>query len=136
MNSVILSTATRVLLPILLLFSVFILIRGHQEPGGGFVGGLIASMAFALYTIAHGVAHARQIFPLSPTVFIITGLSFALFSGLMGLFVGLPAFTGLWGAYEFPVLGPLSTPLLFDIGVYLVVFGASTSIIFTLKLKE
>jgi multicomponent Na+:H+ antiporter subunit B len=136
MNSVILTTATRVLLPILLLFSVFILIRGHQEPGGGFVGGLLASMAFALYTIANGVAHARQIFPLSPTVFIISGLSFALISGLMGLFVGLPAFTGLWGEFEFPVIGPLSTPLLFDIGVYLVVFGASTSIIFTLKLKE
>ncbi len=136
MNSLVLSTATRVLLPILLLFSVFILLRGHQEPGGGFVGGLVATMAFALYAIANGVAHARKIFPLSPTAFLISGLSFALLSGLPSLFLGLPAFTGLWASYELPILGPLNTPLLFDIGVYLVVIGASTSIIFTLKQKE
>lgn len=136
MNSVILSTATRILLPILLLFSVFILLRGHQEPGGGFVGGLVATMAFALYTIANGIAYARQIFPLSPTAFLISGLAFALVSGLPSLFLGMPAFTGLWSGYELPIIGPLNTPLLFDIGVYLVVIGASTSIIFTLKQKE
>ncbi len=136
MISIILSTATRILLPILLLFSVFILIRGHHEPGGGFVGGLIASMAFALYTIANGITHARQIFPFNPNLLIICGLSFALISGLFSLFTGAPGFTSLWGSYEFPIIGPLSTPLLFDIGVYLVVLGASTSIIFTLKLKQ
>ncbi len=136
MLSLILSTATRILLPILLLFSVFILLRGHYEPGGGFVGGLIASMAFALYTIANGIAHARKIFPMKPNVFIIGGLSLALLSGIMSLFQGNPAFTSIWGSYDVPVLGPLSTPLLFDIGVYLVVLGVSTSIIFTLKIKQ
>jgi multicomponent Na+:H+ antiporter subunit B len=136
MNSVILTTTTRILLPILLLFSVYTLIRGHQEPGGGFVGGLVAGMAFALYTISNGVSRARQIFPLSPTMFFITGLALALSSGLLSLFLGYPAFTGIWGEYEFPVIGPISTPFLFDVGVYLVVFGISTSIIFTLKLKE
>ncbi len=136
MSSIILKTATRILLPILLLFSVFMLIRGHQEPGGGFVGGLIASMAFALYTIANGISKARKVFPFRPNVFIIAGLSFALFSGILSLFSGNPAFTSIWGSFEVPVLGPLSTPLLFDIGVYLVVFGVSTGIIFTLKLKN
>jgi multicomponent Na+:H+ antiporter subunit B len=135
MISVILSTATRIILPILLLFSVFMLIRGHQEPGGGFVGGLVASMAFALYTIANGITHARQIFPFSPNVFIITGLFCSFISGLLSLFKGQPAFTSIWGATELPVIGPLSTPLLFDIGVYCVVLGVSTGIIFTLKLK-
>ncbi len=112
------------------------LIRGHQEPGGGFVGGLIASMAFALYTIANGITNARQIFPLNPNLFIITGLSLALISGIISLFLGNPAFTGIWGEYYFPIIGPLSSPLLFDIGVYCVVLGVSTSIIFTLKLKQ
>jgi multicomponent Na+:H+ antiporter subunit B len=135
MISLILSTMTRIILPILLLFSVFMLIRGHQEPGGGFVGGLIASMAFALFTIANGVTHARQIFPFSPNFFIIGGLLCSLSSGILSLFLGKPAFTGIWGSYEFPVIGPISTPLLFDIGVYFVVFGISTAIIFTLKLK-
>jgi len=136
MNSLILSTATRILLPVLLVFSIFILIRGHQEPGGGFVGGLIASMAFALYTLSNGVAAAKNIFPRSPSTLIIAGLSTSLGSGLVSLFMGKPAFTGIWGNYEFPVIGPLSTVFFFDIGVYLVVLGVSTSIIFTLKQKE
>jgi multicomponent Na+:H+ antiporter subunit B len=136
MISVILSTATRILLPILLLFSIFMLIRGHQEPGGGFVGGLIASMAFALYTIANGITHARQIFTLKPDFFIILGLFMALTSGVISMVMGNAPFTGLWGSFEVPVIGHLSTPLMFDIGVYLVVLGISTNIIFTLKLKQ
>ncbi len=136
MISLILSTATRMLLPIFLLFSVFILLRGHQEPGGGFVGGLVASSAFALFAISNGISKARKIFPMNPNLFIILGLSLSLLSGLLSLFTGKPGFTGLWSHYEFPVIGPLSTPFMFDIGVYLVVFGVTTSIIFTLKLKE
>jgi len=136
MISRILSTATRALLPILLLFSFFVLIRGHQEPGGGFVGGLIASMAFALYTIANGITHARTIFPMQPNVFIVGGLLLAMGSGLISLFLGKPGFTSIWGSFEFPLIGPLSTPLMFDVGVYLVVLGVSTGIIFTLKLKQ
>lgn len=136
MISLILATATRILLPVLLLFSFFILIRGHQEPGGGFVGGLVAASAFALFTLSNGLQKARKIFPLTPNVFIITGLSLALGSGLFSLLLGKPAFTGIWSEFELPVIGPLSTPLIFDIGVYLVVIGVTTSIIFTLKQKE
>ncbi len=60
MTSLILSTATRYMLPLLLLFSIFLLLRGHNEPGGGFVGGLVAAAAFALYAIAFDVATARR----------------------------------------------------------------------------
>jgi len=136
MISLILSTATRILLPVLMLFSVFILIRGHQEPGGGFVGGLVAASAFALYTLSNGVAKARKIFPLNPNTFIVVGLTTSLLSGLLSIFIGKPGFTGLWSQTELPVIGPLSTPLMFDIGVYMVVIGVTTSIIFTLKQKE
>ncbi|MCF8218207.1 MAG: Na+/H+ antiporter subunit B [Bacteroidales bacterium] len=136
MISLILSTATRVLLPVLMLFSVFILLRGHHEPGGGFVGGLVAAAAFALYTISNGVSHARKIFPLKPNIFIIVGLSTSLLSGLLSLFTGKAPFTGLWAHFKIPIIGHLSTPFMFDIGVYLVVIGVATSIIFTLKLKE
>lgn len=136
MISLILSTATRILLPVLLLFSAFILLRGHQEPGGGFVGGLVAASAFALYTISNGISKARRMFPLNPNVFILLGLFFSLLSGLLPLFVGKPAFTGLWTDFELPIIGPLNTPFVFDIGVYFVVIGVTTSIIFTLKLKE
>lgn len=134
--SVILSTATRILLPVLLIFSIFILLRGHQEPGGGFVGGLVASMAFALYTISNGVINARRIFPMKPNVFIISGLFVALSSGIFSLFFGNPGFTGMWGTFNFPVIGYIGTPFIFDIGVYMVVLGVTTGIIFTVKIKE
>jgi len=135
MISLILSTASKVLLPVLLVFSFFVLIRGHYEPGGGFVGGLIAASAFALYAISNGVVEAKRLFP-HAKLFIVLGLALALISGLLSVFFGQIAFTGLWTEFSLPVIGRLSTPLLFDVGVYFVVIGVATSIIFTLKMKE
>lgn len=66
MISLILSTAISYLMPLLLLFSVFLLMRGHSHPGGGFVGGLVASAAFALYEIAYGARRARQVVRVDP----------------------------------------------------------------------
>jgi multicomponent Na+:H+ antiporter subunit B len=135
MISLVLSTASKVLLPVLLVFSFFVLIRGHYEPGGGFVGGLVAASAFALYAISNGIKEARRLFP-HAKLFIVLGLSSAWISGLMSVVAGEIAFTGLWTDFALPVIGKLSTPLLFDIGVYFVVIGVATSIIFTLKMKE
>lgn len=132
MISIILATATRYLLPILLLFSVFMLVRGHYEPGGGFVGGLVASAAFALYTISIGVAKAKHIFPMKPNYMMLIGLSLSLFSGIIGLLTDKSLFTGKWTSFSFPVIGPLGTPLFFDLGVFLVVIGVTMTIIFTL----
>ncbi|HMN02746.1 MAG TPA: MnhB domain-containing protein, partial [Geobacter anodireducens] len=66
MQSLFLATAVRLLLPLLLLFSLFLLLRGHNEPGGGFVGGLVAAAAFALHALAHGVAAARRVLRVEP----------------------------------------------------------------------
>lgn len=132
MRSYILSTATRYLLPLLLLFSLFLLQRGHNQPGGGFVGGLIAAAAFSLYTIAHGVQAARYALIVSPRVLIGTGLATSLTSGLPAFGRGKVFMTGLWMGYEVPALGKLGTPLLFDVGVYLVVLGITLVIVFSL----
>lgn len=132
MGSLILRTATRYLLPLLLLFSVFLLIRGHNEPGGGFVGGLVAAAAFALYAIAYGVATARQALPLAPGRLIGLGLLLAVSSGMFALAAGQPFLTGLWHPQPVPVLGKVGTPLLFDLGVYLAVVGVVLLIIFSL----
>lgn len=132
MPSLILSVAVRSLLPLLLLFSVFLLIRGHNEPGGGFVGGLVAAAAFALYAIAEGVVKVRQTLRVDPRVLIGAGLFVALSSGLLSLLQGQPFMTGLWHKQAVPVLGKLGTPVLFDTGVYLVVVGIILTIILTL----
>lgn len=132
MDSVVLRTATRYLLPLLLLFSVFALLRGHNEPGGGFVGGLVAATAFALYAIGAGVAPTRELLQISPRRLIGLGLLIAAFSGLIGMAWGEPFMTARWDTNEIPVVGKLGTPLLFDLGVYLVVIGVALTIIFAL----
>ncbi|MDZ7269028.1 MAG: Na+/H+ antiporter subunit B [candidate division KSB1 bacterium] len=132
MPSLILSVAVRSLLPLLLLFSVFLLIRGHNEPGGGFVGGLVAAAAFALYAIAEGIAKVRQALRVDPRTLIGAGLVVALGSGLLSLLQGRPFMTGLWYQQPVPVLGKVGTPVLFDLGVYLVVVGIILTIILNL----
>lgn len=136
MDSVVLRTAIRYLLPLLLLFSVFALLRGHNEPGGGFVGGLVASSAFALYAIAFDVERARQLLPGSPRRLIGLGLLIAAFSGMIGVLMGEPFMTAQWDNRPIPVIGKLGTPLLFDIGVYLTVIGVVLTIIFALAEEE
>ena len=136
MNSLILRTATRLLTSLILMFSIYILFRGHNEPGGGFIGGLIAASAIILYSLAFGERAARAALR-APAISIAgAGLAFAAFSGVLSAFAGKPLLTGLW---YIPDLGidmklALSTPLVFDIGVYLVVVGALTAI--TLELEQ
>lgn len=131
-QSLILSTATRYLLPLLLLFSFFLLLRGHNEPGGGFVGGLVAAAAFALYTIAVDVKTARLLLKVEPRVLIGAGVLMAAASGMLSLLAGKPFLTALWFKQPMPVLGKVGTPLLFDVGVYLLVLGVTLMIIFAL----
>jgi multicomponent Na+:H+ antiporter subunit B len=134
MNSLILSTATRYLLPLLLLFSVFLLLRGHNDPGGGFVGGLVAAAALALYGLTFGADEARQLLKIEPRSLIGIGLLLAVSSGLAApLFQGRPFMSGIWAATELPALGKPGTPLLFDLGVYLVVIGVVLTILLALS---
>lgn len=136
MRSLILAAATRVVFPLLLLFSVFLLFRGHNEPGGGFVGGLVAATAYALLALAGGVASARRVLPARPEALIGVGLLTALASGLVGLAAGRPFLTGLWGDVSLPVVGKPGTPVLFDAGVYLTVVGVVLLILLTLQEED
>jgi multicomponent Na+:H+ antiporter subunit B len=115
-----------------LIFSVFLLFRGHNVPGGGFVGGLVAATAFTLYGMAYGVTEAMQTIRINPRTLIALGLLVAVISGLPAIFLGDAFMTGLWYAQPLPVIGKVGTPLLFDLGVYLLVMGISLTIIFTL----
>jgi len=135
MTSLVLRTATRFLITLLLLFSIFLLLRGHNEPGGGFVGGLVGASAFALYSIAYDVMSTRRALRIDPRTFIALGLLLAIVSGLLPVFAGRPFLTGLWGYLDLPGLAALDvgTPLLFDIGVYLVVMGMTLTVILSLS---
>ena len=134
MISLILRTTTNFLLTIMLQFSLFLLLRGHNEPGGGFVAGLMAAGAFVLYTIAYDVASTRQALRVDPRTLIAAGLAIAAGSGLLSVIKGEPLMTGQWGRLRLPYLEGLNvgTPLLFDAGVYLVVVGVILMIILSL----
>jgi multicomponent Na+:H+ antiporter subunit B len=133
MNTIILRTASRYLLPLLLLFSVFILLRGHYLPGGGFVGGLIASIAFVLYALAHGAPQTYRLLGMHPGFLVPVGLSVAALSSAAPLAVGKPFMTALWFKDPIPVIGSVGTPLFFDVGVYIVVVGVVLTIMLTLS---
>jgi multicomponent Na+:H+ antiporter subunit B len=130
--SPILSAAAGQLMPRLMIFSIFLLIRGHNEPGGGFVGGLVASASFTLYAVASGLENARRALRAEPRHFIFAGLATMLASGLLSVVMGKPFLTGLWLGDPVPVVGKLGTPFLFDTGVYLLIVGVTSMITFSL----
>jgi multicomponent Na+:H+ antiporter subunit B len=132
LRSLLLETAARALLPLILVFSVFLLVRGHNEPGGGFVGGLVAASAFALVAVARGVEAARRMLRVDPRTLMALGLGVALASAAAPLFLGRPFFTGLWPEFVLPVVGKLGSPLSFDVGVYLVVIGVVLTVLWAL----
>jgi multisubunit Na+/H+ antiporter MnhB subunit len=132
-SSLLLLAATRVLMPLLLLDSLFLLWRGHNAPGGGFVGGLVAASAFVLYSLTAGVAASRRALRLDPSTLLSLGLGIALISGLPGLLLGRPFLSAVWATIEIgSATLSLGTPLLFDIGVFLAVMGVVLTIVFTL----
>lgn len=135
MPTLILQTVARFLLSLMLLISVFVLVRGHNATGGGFVGGLVASAAFILYALAYGTVAARKVLSVDSLSLIGAGLLVALASGLPPLLAGEAYLTGLWTAITVPGLGKLDlgTPLLFDTGVYLTVLGVTLTIILSLE---
>jgi multicomponent Na+:H+ antiporter subunit B len=138
MNSLILSAATRFLAPLMLAYSLFILLRGHNEPGGGFIGGLIAAVAFALYAKAEGTEAARRALRADPSMLSLCGLFLAVCAGVWG-WLGKGAFlASVWPFLHKDAEGhesglPIGSALAFDVGVYLVVVGAVIGLFLALE---
>lgn len=138
MNSLILSTAARVLMPLILALSVFVFLRGHNEPGGGFIGGLLAATAFALVEKAEGLARARRLLYFEPQAIAAFGLGCALVSGIWGGLSYGYFLKGVWPLLTVTADGgkegwPVGSIMLFDFGVYLVVLGTVCAILFALE---
>jgi len=134
-QSYILRAATRLLVGLILVFSVYLLFRGHNAPGGGFSAALVAGTAFSLFAIAEGPQAVRQALRVDPRVLIAWGLLLATGSGLLAVIFGQPYMTGLWWTPEaFDGALAVGTPLFFDIGVFLVVLGTILTLV--LKLEE
>ncbi|WP_373388655.1 monovalent cation/H+ antiporter subunit A [Pseudomonas alcaligenes] len=131
-NPLVLLTLSRLLLPLALLISVFIFLRGHNLPGGGFIAGLVTAVALALQYIASGVAWVEQRLPLNYQRMAGIGVLIATLTGLGSWVFGRPFLTSAFGHFELPLVGEfeLATAMLFDLGVYLTVVG-STQLVLT-----
>jgi len=134
-NTLLLQTTSRLLVVLLVVFSVLVLLRGHNEPGGGFIGGLLCGLAFATHALSFGVGSTRRLTRIAPHTLLGLGLLLAAGSGMVGLFLGQPFLTGRWLGTA-PGIGKLGTVLVFDVGVYLVVLGTTLVILFGLMGRE
>ena len=133
MTSSILQTAARLLMPLLLLFALFLFFRGHNQPGGGFVAGLVVASSFILYSIAFGVEAGRRALLVNPSTLLASGLFVAFGSGIPGWFAGRSFMHAMWTELRFGAAAlDVGTPLLFDAGVFLAVTGVVLTIVFTL----
>lgn len=119
MGSLMLRVLGRVLLPLFVVISGWLLLRGHDQPGGGFTAGLVLSGGLMLYALGNGPHALRARLRVQPETIMAAGLIVSLLSGVVAFIVGAPFLTGIWPTADF------GTPLLFDAGVYLVVVGGS-----------
>ncbi|MGD2038392.1 MAG: Na+/H+ antiporter subunit B [Desulfobacterales bacterium] len=135
MPSIILKTATRLLVGLILTFSIYLLLRGHNAPGGGFAAALVAGTGFAMFAIAEGPAVVRQAIRIAPQTIAMSGLGLALVSGLIAPLTGKPFFTGIWWIWAKGQASELAigTPLFFDLGVYFAVLGTILTLILALE---
>jgi multicomponent Na+:H+ antiporter subunit B len=133
MKTPILQTAIKMLMPLFFIFSIYLLFRGHNEPGGGFIGGLIGSIAFVFHAMVFDSRVTLRVYRLNPVRLIAVGLFLAVFSGLLALSQGNPFMTAIWADFYLPVIGRPGTPILFDIGVYVLVIGAVLKITFSMS---
>ena len=126
-----LPAAARLVVPVQYVFSIYLLLRGHNLPGGGFIGGLVLASALVL----RAMVDPKRVPRIDLIMLSGIGLLVALLSAVMPWLTGKTFFTGLWGGQIWlPVLGDLKlgTPLLFDIGVFLVVTGVAAKLLLVL----
>jgi multicomponent Na+:H+ antiporter subunit B len=127
-STLILRTAAPAIAVLMAIFSIVVLLRGHNAPGGGFIGGLIAASAAGVWGMAFGVGSVRRVLRFNPAVYAAIGLLIAAGSGLLSLAASEPFLTGLWlPGYLFGVPG------LFDVGVYVVVAGTLSAVALALE---
>lgn len=131
MSSLIVRATARGLTPVMIGLSLWLLLRGHNAPGGGFIAALVAGAAVVLQYLANGVEGVRRFLPVAATTLLGGGLLLATGFGLAGLLLGAEFLAGAPLAVTIPALGEVkvAASLIFDVGVYLVVLAVVVAIV-------
>lgn len=137
-SNVILQTAAKVLVFIIMIYSIYILFAGHNNPGGGFIGGLITASALMLLYLAFDVETVRDIIPLDFKIVGAIGVMLALLTGLASVLLGDNFLFQYYEYVNLPLLGKtgLGTAFVFDLGVYMAVIGTTMTIIRSISEDE
>ncbi|GGC97976.1 Na(+)/H(+) antiporter subunit B [Pontibacillus salipaludis] len=134
-NDLILRTTTILIAFILLAFSIYLFLAGHNAPGGGFIGGLMTSAAFVLMYMTYGYDQVKKIIPVNFRYIIPVGLLIAVLTGAGSFLFGEPFLSQTFAhLHHVPIFGEmeLATAMLFDLGVYLTVVGITLTIILSI----
>jgi len=123
----ILKVISRPLLPLALVVAIYLMLRGHNMPGGGFIAGLVTAIALILQYVASGIVWTRARMHINYVKLTAAGVMLAALTGLGSWFFGYPFLTSSFGHFELPLLGEfeLATAMLFDLGVFLAVVGST-----------
>ncbi|NGP44039.1 Na(+)/H(+) antiporter subunit B [Bacillaceae bacterium SIJ1] len=134
LNDLILQTTTKVTAFLILSFSLYLFIAGHNATGGGFVGGLMTSAALVLLFVSYGYERASEVLPVDFKLFIPAGLLIAVLTGVGSFVFDQPFLSHTYGYIDLPFFGEYewATALLFDLGVYLTVVGVTMTIILSI----
>ena len=139
-RSLMIDVSTRILFPLMMALSFYFFFAGHNAPGGGFAGGLVAALALTLRYLAGGREELEEALPVDPSRLMATGLFASLAAAIVPMFFGRPPLASAYGSLDIPLIGSVSFPsaLVFDVGVYLIVIGLILFILFSLggKLDE
>ena len=129
MSTIILRLAAKLLVPLSLVFAIFIYFKGHQTPGGGFVAGLVAAVALIVQRMSEGGGSLNRMMSIPERLFIAVGLTLALVTGVTPILLDLPFFTSAHGYLHLPTITgqtfdfEWASVMVFDLGVFMVVTG-------------
>ncbi len=137
-NNMMLQVAIRFISLIIFAFSIYLFLAGHNNPGGGFIGGLMTASSLLVLYLAFDMKTIKDVIRLNFTVFIGIGLLFAVGTGIISMLFGYQFLKHFFDTFQLPIFGEveLTTALLFDLGVYLVVVGAALTIILNIAEDE
>ncbi len=136
MKTLVLETLLKPLVPLFMVFALYMFFRGHNHPGGGFIAGLISVIPLMIHAIAFSPKKTVAIYKVKPFFLATGGLLLAVTSGLFSIIKGDLFMASLWPEYKIPVLGKIGTPILFDMGVFLVVAGFVLKVTFLFAEKD
>lgn len=137
-NDMMLQVSMRLITLIIFVFSFYLFLAGHNNPGGGFIGGLMTASAILVLYLVFDMKTIAKAIPINATTLIGIGLLFAVGTGIVSTVLGFPFLKHFFDEFQFPIFGDveLTTALSFDLGVYFVVVGSALTIILAIAEDE